>query len=257
MGIREAFAASTANPGHCADLRERVLDPNQQKRLCEKTKNLVGQITMTYDPVPLPSTIPYPHGYLHDLSLVTGDRLPNLSSPLNAPAIAGWGGVQEVLNGEPCFAAGQLVVSGKANIMAGAGLTDSGKVAVVECLQYIWRERAVSTAVLWRMETDWDSTEGVSGSVLFQGTPQDENVTAVCFQTFGLTVTAAQLLRDQRGGPRDDMPWYFLNAGFMLLDEILQSSILLDINPGRRSVSHPEQKSEDIVYCGIRSFSGA
>jgi len=45
--------------------------------------------------------IPYPCGFQHDLSLITGPNLPQLTNPPDSPRIIGWGTYEEALQGEP------------------------------------------------------------------------------------------------------------------------------------------------------------
>lgn len=62
---------------------------------------LVGTIRFTYD---TPSRYPpFPEGYRHDLSLITGPDLPWLKSPAGVALIDGWGQYEDALDGQPVF----------------------------------------------------------------------------------------------------------------------------------------------------------
>jgi hypothetical protein len=186
--------------------------------------------------------------------------LPALTSPMGAPRISDWGGLAEVMNGGPCFVAGQNISVGRARIMKGTGLTDLAQRAIVEGSQYIWEENSsrLGVAVLWRTVNDCDMIDGLSGAVLCSGSLKDHKVTAVCFQNFQAPVTRDQLSRDDRGEPLKQMTTLTVKGGFILPSEIVESEILLDGDEERRVVTFPLQyPAGESSSTQQRSCSGA
>jgi hypothetical protein len=143
--------------------------------------------------------------------------------------------------------------------MKGTGVTAPLRKAVIEGAHYSWNKSPmISSAIMWRTDNDWDSARGLSGSVLCHGHPKDKHVTAVCFQNFQTAVTAKQLVKDKRGKPGAKFPRYLVKCGFVLPDDILQSTIILDDAQDRRIITYPSRMSyEQGGMPARRSFSGA
>lgn len=127
-------------------------------------------ITSTYDPT-ISKNMPFPCGFLHDLSLVTPKSLPVITSPIGAPRIVGWAGYNEVLNGGSVFIVSSNVVTGNQNLRTGSGVSRAARRALAAGLEYSWERNLLlrSVSILWRTEYDGDMMEGFSGSVLCLG----------------------------------------------------------------------------------------
>ncbi|KAF8542780.1 hypothetical protein BDD12DRAFT_875879 [Trichophaea hybrida] len=63
-------------------------------------KTVVGTITITYDHSPS-ETLPFPHAFTHDLSLITSHDLPILAPPVGFWLITEWAFYTDVLDGAP------------------------------------------------------------------------------------------------------------------------------------------------------------
>jgi hypothetical protein len=146
------------------------------------------------------------------------------------PPITGWGDIEEVLAGTHRVFMTSLRM--KPSQPTGEwktyeGLTDVDQVlrrSQVEAMQYIWDMdpfEEPKTAILWRNikgPQDLLSAGGFSGTVLCQGQPTDKEVKALVFQNFQWEVTP---------GPynADDWAHTFIKGGYLLPDEVRQSSI--------------------------------
>lgn len=150
----------------------------------------IGTITVSYDPPAsrwLPS-LPYPHGFAHDLSLITDNDLPRVASFPGTPKVIGWGKYSDVLSGNPIFITGMNLFTGRVRQYIGRGVSPAAQIAVAEGVAYHWdREACVQTAsLLWRIERDGDRVMGLSGAVLCLGVPTDRVCKVVAFKTLKL-----------------------------------------------------------------------
>jgi hypothetical protein len=106
------------------------------------------------------------------------------------------------------------------------GLTDINqhlRRSQVEAMQYVWGKDLLDpkVAILWwnvLEPHDILSAEGFSGSVLCQGRPTDKEVKALAFQNFQFRVAPQSY---------NSAEWAhaYIKGGFLLPDEILQSTI--------------------------------
>jgi hypothetical protein len=198
---------------------------------------------------------PYPYGFEHDLSLVTGDELPDVRNNPHNPRIVGWGKAEELLAGGRCFVSGQNMDSGKEILLEGTGISPEAKKAVVEGMRYAWYQTpAIARCLLWRTENDWDTVAGLSGSVLCLGDPRKKEALAVCFQNFQHPVSR-ELDNDYRGPGKGALP--LVKGGFLLPEEITNATIVMRASDERRIGSHPVRASyESRQDGGRRSFTG-
>ncbi|RPA79896.1 hypothetical protein BJ508DRAFT_327948 [Ascobolus immersus RN42] len=209
------------------------------------SKEPVGRITETFDK---PSTvIPYPHGYRHDLSLVTqeGKPLPDITPPVNGPRLLPeFAHPAVALAGSPVFTLAYEASSPNTpKPITGHVISDLQKNELVEGVQYLWQEGQWQRSLLWRTEKDYETVQGTSGSVLCVGSPDRmEPVQAVLFQNYetpfpfpwALKYTEPQPLDHYRDtlerppGPLKTVsPTLFcLKGGFFLPEEIQKATII-------------------------------
>jgi hypothetical protein len=135
---------------------------------------------VTYDPLG-PKKIQYPIGFTHDLSLITGNDLPELSSPPGLPTINRWGEYSDVLDGGPVFVSRINACTGIWRQLHGTGVSKEAQRAVVAGTEYLWDRIACfqTASLLWRTEQISDTAGSFSGSVLCLGRPTDQVVTVV------------------------------------------------------------------------------
>lgn len=166
-------------------------------------------ITTTYDE---PSSIlPYPYGYQHDLSLLTGPNIPS-SQHLGGSGITRWANYEEALDGKPVFV---------------RQLDDSASSvrASVEGTAYFWdKSGRVSASLFWRTEGDFDCASENSTAVLCLGKSTDRDVRAVVFQSYG----APRPRYPNEGNLEVIDRHYCMKGGFVLPREIRESQILHD-----------------------------
>lgn len=188
----------------------------------------IGKVTSTYDPA-IPKNMPFPCGFVHDLSLVTSDSLPVITSPIGTPRIVGWADYNDVLDGGPVFVVSSNVVTGNQNLRTGSGVSRAARRALVAGSEYSWERNPLSRSVsiLWRTEYDGDRMEDFSGSVLCLGQVHAETCRAVCFQNFQTPLYSNQLLKyDHQRAPPDTTSYPTVKGGFLLPQEIRESEIL-------------------------------
>jgi hypothetical protein len=197
---------------------------------------------MTYDPHPLPTLLPFPSGFTHDLSLlpfpsgftydlspITDENLPTLTNSPNTPSIVGWGSYKAVLDGGPVFMTRLNVTTGRWRQSAGQGVSIATQLAIAAGCDYSWTRRAVSqkTALLWRTAYDADCVMGYSGSVLCLGKPTDATAQAVVFQNFQAPLRSENVIHDYRDPLAGDHR-SFVTGGFLLPEEIRQCTIEME-----------------------------
>ncbi|CAG8908594.1 unnamed protein product [Penicillium egyptiacum] len=187
------------------------------------TNTCIGTITVTYDRLSRHRLIPYPYGFQHDLSLVTGPKLPQLTNPPNTPRVTEWGPYEEALQGRPVFVHRYNVGTGSWYTYQGHGVATQAQQCIVHGTQYSWEERtrAHATALLWRTVRDTDSVQRASGSVLCLGELQHETARALLFQNFQGPLMASDHVEIDE---KEDSPSF--KGGFLLPQEIRDSRII-------------------------------
>ncbi|PTU25680.1 hypothetical protein P175DRAFT_0469193 [Aspergillus ochraceoroseus IBT 24754] len=204
------------------------------------TNTQIGTITVTYDRCSRHHLIPYPYGFQHDLSLVTGPNLPQLTSPPGTPRVTEWGPYEEALQGRPVFLQRYNIATGRFHIYQGHGITAQTQQAIIHGTQYSWEERSrgFNTALLWRTIRDTDSVKGASDSVLCLGKPHHETARALLFQNFEGSLTASEHIQIADNG---DAPTF--KGGFLLPEQIRQSQIITVENPFSKVFRTPQRSS--------------
>ncbi|KAJ5193414.1 hypothetical protein N7449_009556 [Penicillium cf. viridicatum] len=213
------------------------------------TDTCIGTITVTYDRFTRHRLIPYPHGFQHDLSLVTGPNLPQLTNPPYTPRVTEWGPYEEALQGRPVFVHRYNIATGSSFTYQGHGVTAQAHQCIIHGTQYSWDARAFGTALLWRTLRDTDSVRGASGSVLCLGEPQHETARALLFQNFEGPLTASEYVHIDEN---EDAPSF--KGGFLLPEEIRRSQIITvrDIYPEDfRTPQRSSNSGVPIQECGM------
>ncbi|KAF2396766.1 hypothetical protein EJ06DRAFT_170613 [Trichodelitschia bisporula] len=203
------------------------------KKVCLCNSNQeVGIIHRTFDS---PSrTLPYPAGFPHDLSLVTGPDLPAMNAPRGMPLLTGLALPQDVLDGRVVFV-GQVLPTGRCDSHAGH-VANATREALIVGHEYIWDVYGIRQAFVWRL-ANYTSMGGFSGAVLAAGKPTDSTARAVCSQNFEAlqqTWPSEHLPIHQWGdcgtfwgqsgwGPRH----LSCNGGYWLPDDIYKSTIVM------------------------------
>jgi hypothetical protein len=189
----------------------------------------IGKVTATYDP-PISHVLPFPFGFLHDLSLVTDNALPRMIRPSGIPRIVGWGNYNEVLDSHSVFVIGFNLSTGNPRHSVGTGVSRNAHQAIAEGPEYLWDKHSCSQSIsiLWRTTHNGDSLQGLSGATLCLGRPDDETCFAVCFQNFEAPLRSQHLVNDYRGPPGDSVARSTLKGGSLLSPEIRSSEIICD-----------------------------
>ncbi|KAK2812920.1 hypothetical protein FQN50_000941 [Emmonsiellopsis sp. PD_5] len=185
-----------------------------------RSNQFVGTITETYDP-PISRWTPFPYGFRHDLSLVTGENLPDLTTPPFSPKISGWGSYSDALDGRPIFVTGFNVTTGNIEKNESTRLSTQAQAAVAVGSEYFWEKESCSqtVSILWRTRYDGDRAVGdFSGSVLCEGRPTDRVCRAVVFQNYEVP------LRDKEHSV--SVPT--MKGGFVLPSVVRESEIICD-----------------------------
>lgn len=132
------------------------------------TLSQVGTITTTYDPHPIPTTLTFPSGFRHDLSLISDDNLPELVNYPNSPLLTGWGSYASVLDGASVFVYRIKVATRRWRQLTGSGVSRPTQVAIAAGAEHSWESAAVAlgTSLLWRTSLNADTAQDYSGSVL-------------------------------------------------------------------------------------------
>ncbi|KAJ5765130.1 hypothetical protein N7520_004689 [Penicillium odoratum] len=194
-------------------------NPIGREVLIAASHHRIGHISRTYDQ---PSRIkPYPHGYDHDLSLVTDPALPDVCNPPGYPAVSEWADYSTALDGR------QDVYTVSHHVQAGRWRAIEGKVdqtlfnrSVILGTGYRWsqRENTQAAVILWHTEPALTPTQGWSGAPLCVGRPNDPIAKALAFQNFQQAFKLP--LKD---GKPDGV---LIKAGFVLPADIKNSTIL-------------------------------
>ena len=170
-------------------------------------------------------THPYPTGYIHDLSLIAGKKLPTIASTVGGPRITDWASYTEALSGAPVFAMRLSTPGANENILQNhlnpADLQcENMQRATVVGTQYLWdRETRLQSAALLRRTEDESTMIGWLASVLCLGRPDDEVAKAVVFHNYR---TRFLVGGDIRGGVSCGL----LDAGFLLPEEVRAARIV-------------------------------
>ncbi|RPA78297.1 hypothetical protein BJ508DRAFT_378403 [Ascobolus immersus RN42] len=202
--------------------------------------HLIGKITKRYDqPSPV---LPYPAGYVHDLCLIADKehQLPHMRTPKGFPKLRKqFGDPEEVLHGEPVltmvhelqyahFDEREKFKTLEGSVIGQGPLLE--QIVDAASYNYVASSLGPQRSLLWRsIQTDLDSAEGASGSVLCVGKPTQEYVTAICFQNYQApfpTPSAASLIPEHLAREGDELLHY--KGGFLLPDEIRKSRIRIN-----------------------------
>lgn len=202
--------------------------------------------------------LPYPHGFTHDLSLITGENLPELVNPPRTPRIVGWGSYEAVLQGSRVFLIRHNIDTGNFHTYPGQGISMKAREAITHGTQYSWdlKTRAVSTALLWRTDCDGDSVEGASGSILCLGQVTDPTAQAVLFQNFEGPLEHSHTMEDYRPMRDSDRKTRAtFKGGFLLPAEIRKSDIRTADGPQGQQFNSVNQGNRELMDIGRRNVT--
>lgn len=253
-----AFSRSVRTPH--IQTRERIGNSPIGKGVWRADTNTkIGTVTATYD---TPSThLPYPHGYSHDLSLVTSkDGSPiQMTSHETLPVLNGWADLATVLDGDsPVFVAAYTAdqtqedgdnVTFSTRSIVGESINQEKREAIRKEIQTALAEgyqvgltphqMLASVSLLWRAVDkahvdSWAPAGGYSGSVLCAGRPTDATAKAVLFQNFeipaGPLIPRLKNAELQQGKTKSYVdgkcPGFNIKAGYLLPREIRLSEII-------------------------------
>lgn len=190
------------------------------------TLSQVGTITRTYDPHPIPTTLPFPSGFRHDLSLISDDSLPELVNAPSGPLLTGWGSYASVLDEGSVFVYRINMAPGRWRNLTGSGVSRSTQVAIAAGAEYSWDRAAVTPGIslMWRSLANADTAQGYSGSVLCLGKPTDATALAVVFQNFETPLKPQHDSRNRKDELKGQRFLWF-KAGFLLSAEIREAEI--------------------------------
>lgn len=104
-------------------------------------------ITTTYDPI-LSNLLPFPSGFVYDLSLVTVEAPAGTPARIlsldGTPHVIDWGDYRNVLGGDPIFVMGFTVVTGSLLKRTGFGISRSAQQTLAEGSEYLWDKQTLS-----------------------------------------------------------------------------------------------------------------
>lgn len=150
-------------------------------------------------------------------------------NPPRAPKIMGWGDYREALDGHLAFVMSPSALGQNSPAENRRDLFGTMQKAIVEGSEYLWDRKfhTQSAALLWRAMHDGSEMEGLSGSVLCLGQPNDPHCRAVLFKHFETPICPQ---RFEASGPsaRGDIAWSSLKGGFLLPPEIRDARILCE-----------------------------
>ncbi|KAJ6155024.1 hypothetical protein N7470_005590 [Penicillium chermesinum] len=197
----------------------------------------IGTITQTFDK---PSEfLPYPAGYKHDLSLITGAGLPEINSPPGYPVITGWAQYSDALDGTPVFATRLNASTSRWGAIEGSIDIHAIQRASTIGAQYLWDSNAYlqTASLLWVANESFTPAVGWLGCPLCLGEPTDQTVSAVVFQNFQVT---------RRSGAQSSNPRLIIVKGGFLLPEAIRSStvVVADQHRHRPSDTFPRRSRE-------------
>lgn len=171
--------------------------------------------------------LPFPAGYRHDLSLITGPDLPWLKSPTGVASVDGWARYEDALDGQPVFACLFNAWKNKLKILEGNVGAKATQQAVVVGSEHLWLKKAhsQSASILWRTEKDWVSSKGWSGSALCVGKPTDLTAKALVFQNYETPIRHGEIAANDRPLVGDNGGWV-IKGGFLLPQEIREAELV-------------------------------
>ncbi|KAI9781204.1 MAG: hypothetical protein M1816_002464 [Peltula sp. TS41687] len=214
------------------------------------TNRKIGTITATYDPHPS-GHLPFPSGFRHDLSLITNENLPYITTPPKTPTISGWGAYTSVLDGEPLFVCRLDVQTGNWRNIEGQGISSAAQAAIAAGSEYTWDRAAFSqnASLLWRTNHDQHRATGFSGSVLCLGHLTDSTAEAVLFQNYEAPLREVHVELDHRTHLPETWNVSF-KGGFLLPEEIRASEIIMTPSefPQKASSMNPQKRTSTDEY---------
>ncbi|CDM37963.1 hypothetical protein DTO013E5_8267 [Penicillium roqueforti] len=223
------------------------------------TNRRVGLITRTYDDPS--STYPYPSGYRHDLSLITGDNLIDIHPPKGIEMVPEWASYKDAIQGAPMIACVFDYINNEHGRLLGDIPNEQIRAALLEGHGHIWIQNAVdsSASILWRTDEDQVDARGFSGSVLCIGRVH-EKCRPLLFQNFQLKITVWPDGECQRNSadlpPGLNHPNPMIKGGFILPDEIRTAKILLrSVRRQRQNLSDPVSSEIDQTVPNRKQFS--
>ena len=175
----------------------------------------------------MPSSI-FPETIEYDVSILTGDPLPNIFNHSRGPKIIGWGDYRDALDGHFAFAMNLSVRTSGPGESKQSNAFESIQKVVVEGTEYLWdrKSRTQSAALLWRAMHDGSDMEGLSGSVLCLGQPTDDDCRVVALKHFEIPICPLHSVSDSSA--RGDISWSSLKGGFLLPPEIRRTEIICE-----------------------------
>lgn len=171
--------------------------------------------------------LPFPAGYQHDLSLITGPDMPWLKSPAGVASVDGWAQYEDALDGQPVFTCLFNAWIDKLKILEGNVAARATQQAVVVGSEYLWlkKSHSQSASILWRTEIDWASSRGWTGSALCVGKPTELTAKALVFQNFERPIRSGEVAATDRPLVGDNGGWV-IKGGFLLPQEIREAEIM-------------------------------
>lgn len=159
--------------------------------------------------------LPFPAGYRHDLSLITGPDMPWLNSPTGIVSVDGWAYYGDALDGQPVFTCLFNAWINKLKILEGNIAARATQEVVVVGSEYLWlkKSHSQSASILWRTDIDWMSSRGWSGSALCLGKPTDLTAKALVFQNYERPVRHGEVSANDRHLVGDNGGWV-IKGGF-------------------------------------------
>lgn len=177
--------------------------------------------------------LPFPTGYSHDLSLITGNDRISLVSPSESPPVIRWASYSSVLSGvnvyemRPSLLTADSLEEGRtaANPPTSADLGSLRSVTVVGS-EYQWDRKTLSTnaSILWRTAQDNESSsadrEKWSSAVLCIGNPTSGFSEAVVFENFEASFLSDIDPFTGKG------KWAAVKGGYILPEEVRNARIV-------------------------------
>ncbi|KAJ5941294.1 hypothetical protein N7516_001462 [Penicillium verrucosum] len=227
-------------------------DPVGKQVWLASSRKQIGAIAHTYDH---PSRIkPYPHGYKHDLSLISDSALPDVTSPPGYPPVTGWADYTAALDGQDVYVVCYQTNVGRWRVITGTLDSELFNRAAVLGTGYTWdrKTRSQNSFLLWHTGANLAPADGWSGAPLCLGRPSDAAARAVVFQNFQEDCLLA-------GDSSTEQHHALVKAGFLLPPDIKDSSIVgVDMpNQNRPYNTLPGMNRESFTLeSQRRSFSG-
>ncbi|MCJ1353259.1 MAG: hypothetical protein MMC33_003244 [Icmadophila ericetorum] len=204
--------------------------PAGQKAWLAGTNRQVEVINQTFNP-PISPEARYPSGYVHDLSIIRGFFLPEITCPPGYPVITGLGSYPAALDGGPMFVIGLNALTRVWRQLEGRGISKKAQECVARGSQCLCdSERCnVGLSILRRTQYDPDSAQGFSGSVLCLGKTTDQTALALCFQNFEGPLEQGHCESDHANEYKNSS-WAYYKGGFVLPEKI-KTSMIITVTP--------------------------